>query len=159
MTTPPTRVALRALLAAATPGPWTARRLGVYGRQDWREIAAANRSKYNDTVAKVYRDGATDGDQELLAGTSMTVGKYEREQDNAALIAAAVNALPGLLDALDAAEADAQTLREALEVAHGYCVPSYSEGHPDDVARDQKVLDMVNAALRGPTGGGDGGGK
>lgn len=78
---------LRALLAAATPGPWDDVRIGRIGdgtpRSEECQVCNAN----GEAAFIVTHDGNLDG------------------RANVELACAAVNALPGLLDRLDALEA------------------------------------------------------
>lgn len=84
---------LRALVAKATPGPWT----------------CFYKSKYDEWHVGVP-----------MAGSSMKWGIFDdgirtdNPEADARLIVAAVNALPALLDRLEAAERDAELLRGAL---------------------------------------------
>ena len=82
------RAELRRLLDAATPGPWW---------QEWVE---------GDEWYAVY--GQPTGD--LVCPEVCTAG----DADDTNLLVAAVNALPGLLDALEKAEAHRDSLAAAL---------------------------------------------
>lgn len=88
-TTPEGRAKLRALLAEATPGPFKA---------DTADGVWAN-------VLSLHRIGK-DGWMERIASRI--------DANNARLIAAAVNALPQLLDALDKAEAAIERVRAVI---------------------------------------------
>lgn len=83
---------LRALLAAATPGPW---RAGTV--ETW--------NVYADPNGDVMAPG--------LGRVVAQMNRHYPHSNDAALIAAAVNALPELLDALEAAEAKRLTLARA----------------------------------------------
>lgn len=83
-----TRAEMRRLLAEASPRPWEA-------RKDERAIRV---------ISGAY----------LVAQPYTTGGGVWQQVANADLIAAAVNALPVHLDALDAAEAELCALRERL---------------------------------------------
>ena len=69
---------LRALLAAATPGPWA----------------------YYDDIRPDVRSAANRGGF-MGAGHIATVSRYDGNTNDAALIAGAVNALPELLDEVE----------------------------------------------------------
>lgn len=87
---------LRELLAAATPGPWRG------SHSDWRPARAQTSVEAGESlVASVYAE--TD------SGASA----------NARLIAAAVNALPWLLDELDKLRAERDAARDAQEAPDG----------------------------------------
>ena len=86
------RARLRELLGKATPGPWECDDYGV-------DFPGA---RYGE-VAYVL---------------SKTRGRFEATSDNAALIVAAVNALPALLDRIDALEAG---LRSVIDAADSFC--------------------------------------
>lgn len=89
---------LRALLAAATPGPWTEDDGSLYGPND-------------GAVAHIARHASMH--------TVLATGEDWKHAD-AALIAAAVNALPGLLDQLEAlrAERDRMSTQAAERERH-----------------------------------------
>ena len=98
---------LRKLLAAATPLPWIVHEDDYFG--SWSVTGPANDPVpgWGRTEPEAFDDGSAHGEY----GPSCK--KPTRD-----LIVAAVNALPALLDELDAARAD---LREAMELlrAHG----------------------------------------
>ena len=112
---------LRALVAAATPGPWFAR------------------SRHLSLVP----------DSSGVGGTMHTnhIGVMA-EQDVAAFIAAARTAVPELLDRVEALEA---ALREALEIAHegwGYAPDYFRDKWMDAerLAELAKLVDAIDAA-------------
>jgi hypothetical protein len=101
---------LRALLAKATPGPWTVADETVI----WTAL--------HDPVETTYDIGYPVADvrrsKNILGGSRWPDGQPEA---NAALIAESINALPGLLaeldrlrDRADAAEADAMAARKRV---------------------------------------------
>lgn len=93
---------LRALDAAATPGPWSAMRaIDERFYRDWSRSAPPNGRGY------IHQTTPTLSDEDQFA-------RYE----DAAFIAAARNALPRLLAMLDAERAEVARLREA---ARGLC--------------------------------------
>jgi hypothetical protein len=91
---PGVREELRRLLAEATPGPWE---VGEPDRNEQATIYAGP----DDWIA-------------LLPHQCLESIRIAQER-NAALIAAMRNALPGILDALDAAEAERDAIRAKLE--------------------------------------------
>lgn len=92
---------LRTLLAAATPGPWDAHKT---------EIEAPDCLVTTCEYAWDERDREREVQLQLEAG----VPPEHVATANAALIAAAVNALPELLDALDALDARERTVNALL---------------------------------------------
>jgi hypothetical protein len=90
---------LRALLAKATPGEWRVSMTGYSVKSD-------------DAVVPIV--AAVHG------GAQATLFQIERWLPNADLIAAARNAIGGLLDQLDAADETIAALREDLEDALPY---------------------------------------
>jgi hypothetical protein len=91
---------LRELLAKATPGPW--------------------RSEWNDDTDMVYIWAA--GHSHETGGTVADLYNDSFDQANAALIAAAVNALPGLLARLELAERVVAAARAVYEHDDVFCV-------------------------------------
>lgn len=98
---------LRELLGAATPGPWS---------------VVADPSHYHtlSTVVGGYR-GLRDFQFRAEIGGQAS---WKEQEANAALIVAAVNALPALLARLEAAERVVEAAREALPMI----AYAYSEG-------------------------------
>jgi hypothetical protein len=124
------RAALRALLAAATPGPM---------------VSATGRTHYEvRTRGGCREDGQGVG--ELLAG------RICRSEDSR-LIAAAVNALPALLDAADERDRLRVLLDEAAKELRDY----FFLAHQGDARPLGGLLERIDLALRSP-GTGDGGG-
>jgi len=108
---------LRALLAKATPGPW-----------EWRREKLI--SVGDSTTVINYADYE-----------GMWFASYEgRDDANKEILAAAVNALPGLLDELDALRA----IVMAADAMREWCDP-ISEQHR--IVRDQ--YDAARAAAKG----------
>jgi hypothetical protein len=91
MMTPETIAELRRLLAEATPGPW--------------KVEMSNANSFVKHKGKLLA-GCYDGLRNTLWD--------ERDNQNARIIATAVNALPSLLADLEAAQKEKQVLREAL---------------------------------------------
>jgi hypothetical protein len=115
--TAPDTRALRELLAKATPRPWA--------------------STEND----FYISGDMDADN------SSAIVAVELERPDAALIVAAVNALPSLLDALGALRAERDAMRETLQrVVIGLFMGM------DDATRD-RLLDEARNLARTPEAG------
>lgn len=105
---------LRALLAKATPGPWRLR-LTDLERPDYAEIDG---DRHGALATVVYR---MEDDKRF--------GKNSPENEaNAALIVAAINALPALLDRLEKAEGE---LAEAREDVRSLCRFILNEWGPD----------------------------
>jgi len=111
---------LRALLAKATPGPfyWFMRECAT------KDALMLELSAVVDKTAAVngynlhgVAVGDQDPDADYLAVAHTGCGP--RSPINAQLIVAAVNALPGLLDRLEAAERDAERYRLARSRAFG----------------------------------------
>lgn len=80
--------ALRELLAQATPGPWS---VEVRGGTDYTDEAWS--------TVEVSFDG---GESSMGVKPGLMLGEHEAAEIDAALIVAAVNALPALLDRLEA---------------------------------------------------------
>lgn len=104
---------LRALLEAATPGPWW-----VHDANDcdiwWGDRAAV---RAVDQDCRALRPLMTDDEIEAVwkrAGT--VIGSDVGKASDAALIAAAVTALPDLLDRLEAVEAECHTCADHARV-------------------------------------------
>lgn len=93
------RKALAALIDKATPGPW---RVDCVGEDE-------------EMVMRTIHGKPSAGGSEVCI---VTTGSYDdaTEAKNAALIVAAVNALPALLDELAAARRDAEDIRRAGEI-------------------------------------------
>ena len=89
---------LRALLAAATPGPWER---STEGHADIDGILAKTRAALE---ANPLQTDATFVLCNEGTGTVALIGNGPKQTDNAALIVEAVNALPALLDIVDAAK-------------------------------------------------------
>lgn len=96
--------ALRGLLADATPGPWQA----VEGDLEGKDAAAyaatllGNRDK-DGTAGRLFltlADNTVDPELGAQVVPALT-GNGPRSEANALLIAAAINALPALLDAIE----------------------------------------------------------
>jgi hypothetical protein len=105
----PDRSELRRLTEAATPGPWHAL-IDNYGEDTW-------------PGSMFITNDPSEGQAAL--GRDFT-------QDDARLIVAAVNALPGLLDALDSRDAQLAKLRELIgELAHDYHHTGSIRDHAD----------------------------
>lgn len=102
---------LRDLLAKATPGTWVENRGRIVGGPDDRPIDA-------EVVASTYGVAAT-------------------RNGNAALIVAAVNALPALLDVAEAAKAI--EIRGEPSMSGGYHTGSYRLSHMQSDALERLV--------------------
>ena len=122
--TPEERAALRALREKATPGPW----------MFWHGDDSSCMNCYGVTAGPCDHEYVDEGghaghvialtllQEPRLASMTSDGGRW---QENTQLIVAAVNALPGLLDALDAAERrereafrrGAEAMREAVVTA------------------------------------------
>ncbi len=109
------RARLREMLEKATPGPW----FDAYNKVHSRPLA----DEYDRLEAGIPGD-APDSAYGVLPETFVCVVETragdtptERGQRDAALIAAAVNALPALLDALDDREAKLAASEKAREAA------------------------------------------
>lgn len=96
MTDKPDLEGLEKLLTAATPGPWRIADMWGYASET---IAAGHAAQYV-AVAEMGNDGEP---------------RHGRERDDAALIVAAVNALPTLLSTIRDLEARVEAMREALK--------------------------------------------
>lgn len=103
--------ALRELLAKATPGPWEATKRGIEG------------NTYDDVIAP----GPVECMSHCYGGSSTVEG--DRYDTDRALIVAAVNALPTLLDELDTARA---TLRRVEALADEYDAELWKQGLLED---------------------------
>lgn len=79
---------LRALIAAATPGPWTIGESSFFKSPDWAPINSVGWTSLAEVVVGLEGDSHDEG------------------QANAALIVEAINALPALLDTLSKLEAE-----------------------------------------------------
>ena len=123
---------LRALLAKATPGPWKHARIGG-GRVIREAVFGAPRGPHVCTVPN---------DRPLL----------EREAD-AALIVAAVNALPAILDALKYAT----HTRDCKWVEQPSGPPVYHVGLDCTCGLDAALGSLERAALGAPPAPGEGG--
>lgn len=129
------RARLRELLAAATAGPWSVNRHDAYnGDINWQ----------------IQSDHAGEGD---LEGFEVLADICESElgsrtRSTAALIAEMRNALPELLDALDAAEAKLARIETWTHRFGAALCPkradTYGEGMRD---AKQQVSDLLRAAL------------
>jgi len=107
---------LRALLAKATPGPWEWRREKLISVGD--STTVINYADYEGMWFVSY-EGRNDANKEILI--------------------AAVNALPGLLDRLEAAEADAVVWRHIAQERYAdfrRAVDPKETGYPVDGALD-----------------------
>jgi hypothetical protein len=107
-TTPETIAELRRLLAEATPGPWQAHAdMSSSGKHRRSWLAAEGKPRVADTASvNLHRPHHL----------------YPQDSLNAALIAAAVNALPSLLSDLEAAQ---KALAEIRELAENSNKPTY----------------------------------
>ena len=100
---------LRALLAKATPGPWDA--------DGWTgTVRGAGVQQFTGEHDAVWAKDES-GEWTLICPTGLR--DEPQSNENAQLIVAAVNALPGLLDRLEAAERDAERYRLARSRAFG----------------------------------------
>ncbi len=105
---------LRALLEKATPGPWRDRKIRYGGYSIDSELMCMNGLRAWFSIGNVY---ARDDAEKLMSEGAMGDAK-----DDVALIVAAVNALPALLDAIQAAaerEKGLETEIEGLRAALG----------------------------------------
>lgn len=117
------RERLRVLLAASTPRPWRAERYNCFN--DYFVRHTADRSTPIESTGTSF-------------GLGMAVGVTSVKPD-AALIAAAVNALPELLDAIDKTEAD--VLRWKKELAEEL-------GKRREVLEERNKVEAERDALR-----------
>lgn len=99
--------AARALCEAATPGPWEATELVVHP-----SFNAPNQPRVKVGNCDVARM-AVGGQDDVIAATFCTIGKYEHEKRNAAFIAAARTLLPAALDEIERLKRDYESLAEA----------------------------------------------
>lgn len=113
--------ALRALLAAATPGPWTEDDGSLYGPND-------------GAVAHIARHASMH--------TVMATGEDWSHAD-AALIAAAVNALPALLDELEALRAERDELQSHCDVLETVAENRYATLSEMAAKRDREDQEMI----------------
>jgi len=101
---------LRELIAKATPGPWQ----------------AMNAYQWDSIIGDI--DGPDDGEMHYESVTDIT-SHHDRSRANAALIAAAISALPALLDELARLR---RLLREAVGPAGGdFCMNRALEAEID----------------------------
>jgi hypothetical protein len=127
---PPTPEDMRALLDKATPRPWH------YTREDGAEFHRISGER--DVVAGIPNLERFDPGDRVL------------NDANAALICAAVNALPAHLDALATLARENEALRDALRETQSY-VHYLSAAGGDAKARKAYALEMRIAALITPT--------
>jgi hypothetical protein len=113
---------LRALLAAATPGPW----------REWQQHEST-RCVWKDTLP--HGSACIESTGTVFA-LGVAVAATPDDGPDAALIAAAVNALPELLNALATAEATIKTCDDVLTVE--FCLPWHKEPLPERVRRAQR---------------------
>lgn len=97
---------LRALLAKATPGPW--------------EVSAAICGQHHTETVSVYHVDTSKGCRHIheVVEAGCKCGDDAISEANAALIVAAVNALPALLDRLDSLAGENERLGAALDDAN-----------------------------------------
>jgi hypothetical protein len=133
--------ALRALRDAATPGKWE-----PYQHRETDAWSVAG----EDTICYLWR----------LVEEEHTVSRLDNDEANAALIVAAVDALPALIDRLEAAEAAladarAKALEEAARIADEWTAA-------DHIAQDKRlgifpkcspIQDAIATAIRALKGG------
>jgi len=155
--TPEDRASLRSLLAAATPRPWCF----------WHGDDAACMNAYGVTSEPCEHEMTTD-EGHAHHVVALTLLQYPRLADiqaadsldgvgwirdttswrwaeNAALIVAAVNALPALLDALEAAESKVETLTGLVRTLDAALQPT-GDHH---ALPDGYCLDCEGGCLRG----------
>lgn len=127
------RAHLRELLARATIGPWASSAMEDEWGHVWKVCGNDGKGTY---IAHVYTD--------IKARTPATTVKWqENRRANLNLIAAAHNALPELLNALDAAEAEVARLREAIDkVGYAAATAEYLPDLIDELGR------IIDAALK-----------
>jgi len=109
--TPDRRAELRALLAKASPGPWTR----------WKDNLVVWSGEVTDNTPGGLSIKPDSG-REIAEFPAWEIDDDGRDREaaaNADLVAAAKAALPALLDALDMTEARERRLREALEIIAG----------------------------------------
>jgi len=109
--TPERRAELRALLAKASPGPWTR----------WKDNLVVWSGEVTDNTPGGLSIKPDSG-REIAEFPAWEIDDDGRDREaaaNADLVAAAKAALPALLDALDMTEARERRLREALEIIAG----------------------------------------
>lgn len=120
---------------AATPGPWLVR---PREHDDWGWIRAEDGSLVAIGRAGTFAGDYDEHERYLRDCRAKGIDPYEH---NAALIAAARNALPALL----ASAAAAQAMREALEKAERALVTATRAALADSDFDAQEIADMVNA--------------
>jgi hypothetical protein len=123
---------LRALLAEATPGPWR------HGPLFWEAWATDADGAMTVRVAEVPH-GGYDPESDRMRGVFVDPGIDRSREPDAALIAAAVNALPALLDVAEAARLVAQWADNAAE----WSVPPPLRGELRDLSA---LLDRLDGA-------------
>jgi uncharacterized protein (UPF0335 family) len=96
---------LRGLLAKATPGPW--------------EVSGALCGDHGTETVSIYHTDTSKGFRHIheVVETGCVCGDEAVTPANAALIVAAVNALPALLDRIEALEGDNGNLEQAYRLA------------------------------------------
>lgn len=100
---------LRALEAAARPGPWTTT------KSTWKSKADPN---YTWSASGIEQDEDVFGNMASAIAYAQSTGQIRNE--DAQFIAAARNALPGLLDELEALRAENTRLRAFWAVVDSY---------------------------------------
>jgi len=124
------RERLRVLLAAATPGPWGTDDGNIFSRplSDEREAVIMRRMAGEDVA---HPDEDLDEPLGFVAKCPQTCPNFDADE---AIIAAAVNALPGLLDALDRAEETIALLNERV-IAEGAAVMAETDRHAETTGK------------------------
>lgn len=164
--------ALRGLLDAATPGPWLVFDMDEgkpadekVNRDGWWWVWQEARLPYYGGVMDMEKHGGDcDGSpgkccRSVVGIAEITDGDDpDKERADAALIAAAINALPALLALAEQHAA----LVEAVEVVAGALVACAVPRRADNTAEQRRVGDMLRdaatdlrAALSAATEGGD----
>ena len=130
--TPERRAELRALLAKASPGPWTR----------WKDNLVVWSGEVTDNTPGGLSIKPDSG-REIAEFPAWEIDDDGRDREaaaNADLVAAAKAALPALLDALDMTEARERRLREALELIA-------AENHASRISSVQRAVGIARAAL------------
>jgi len=122
---------LRALLAKATPGPW--------------ESAAAKQGNRDGTITTVEMFVRREGGDVSIAAEVLDPETCKPSEANADLIAAAVNALPGLLAAAERGLDDGLVSRSSLDFG-----PERIDGSRVAYAVDGRRYDLCPSQARPP---------